>query len=904
MKTAATLLIALLITLTPLTLIAVSASEEGAEPLTVTIKTLDNEPLQGAIVEIYNETMRIFRGTTNQDGHITPTIVHNKTYTVKVYYPAGNMVYNQQFEYDETQIIMVNVISRWIIRVYDSGGRDPVKDGNVTITYQSNDTITYKGETDSNGKIVFGPLPSGSYEVKVSFKGRTYDEGVKTVSVGNQETTIYLSLYRVTVRVKDVDQNPVENVIVSIRRELDEPPISTATSDENGEALLKLVPKNSYYLEARFKDYVVYESDSKILDVFDDTEIDIVIEAVKLNITVYDADGEDVIAGPQFSLSGELRGSGNVLVAEAETTDGTLSFGHVPLRNFTLRIKLGDLTVYSATYEVTEESSIGKVNGKFYDVVLRVNTTGLANETMAKYLSGVLKRGELEFPFKMRGGEAAVKNVPSATDYSAELFFDDSKVGEASNIAISEDEQKITLPLNSYKINVYVTNLKGKPVSVDVSIALMNGTQVTSFKTGDDGKGSSKPLLPTNYRLIIYYDEIKTGEREIDLKSDMNLTLQAAMTDVVLRIYDSDQEDALSGVNVRLQAGTFKKEFVSGEDGAALLQNLPLTVYKLTAWYYGFKVLDTSLEVSTGTPEIDLKANGVLDVRLKFVDSVKKPLDGGTAVLTVGDKDIEVELNEAGEARVKNLPNSTIYVKLLYKGVEVKVDPSEFKLNIDEQAIAFIARVHSITISILRGDGDPLRDGVAEVYVNGEPISSHNLIEENIFTERLPEGEVLIKVEFRGRTIGEKTIYLEEPMKQLTLKTNTYLFGMTIYDSSRNLVKGAKITAKDKQGKVGEAITDEKGHATLLLPGGSYTFIIDFGNETLEYITNLKENKHVNVLYPSAAPESSFPTIIAAVSINTALAILVTIKSIKRTVKPRRRGERRESRRRRRLPRI
>ncbi len=903
MKTAALLLATLLIALAPLTLTEVSAIQP--EQLTITIKTLDDKPLQGAIVEVYNVTsgVRIFRGTTDSSGQVTPTIIHNETYTMKVYYPPGYKVYNKHFVYDDLpdHTVQVDVLSKWTIRVYDSEGRDPVKDANVTLTHQLNDSVTFSGLTGSDGKIVFGPLPVGEYHVKVYYKDRTYDEGTKSLSLGNQETTLHLSLYRVTVRVKDIDQKPVENVVVSIRRELDEPPVSTATSDENGEAILKLVPKGKYYVEAKFKEYVVRKSDSKILNVLDDTEMDLMVNAVRLNVTVYDADGKDVIAGDQFNLRGELRGSGDILVAEAETTDGTLSFGHVPIMNFTLRVTLGDLTVYSATYEVKKETSLGKVNGKFYDITLKVNTTGLANETMAKYLKGTLKRSGLEFRFKMRGGKAVIENVPSASDYSAELFFDDSKVGGKDGITISKEDQEVTLPLTSYKVNVYVTNLKGKPLSADISVELMNGTQVTLFKTGKDGRGSSNPLLPTSYRLTVFFDEIKVGEKEIDLKSDMNLTLQASMTDIVLRIYDSDQEDALPGVNVRLQAGAFKKEFVSGDDGEALLENLPLTVYKLTAWYYGFKVLDTSLEVSTVTPEIDLKAVGVLDARLKFVDSVKKPLDGGTAVLTVGDRDIEVELNEAGEARVKNLPNSTIYVKLLYRDVEVKTDPSEFDLNVDEKSVTFVARVHSLTVSVLRGDDEPLRDGVAEVYVNGEPVASHNLIEENIFTERLPEGEVHIKIEFRGRTVGDKTLYLEEPMKELTLKTNVYVFGMTIYDISRNPVKGAEIIAKDKLGKVGEAASDEKGHVMMLLPKGSYTFQINYGNTTINYVKELKGNTLVNILYPGVESGSNFITIMAAALVNIAVAVLVVLKSVK-GMKAGRRGGR--PRRRRKVPRI
>ena len=898
-KTAAILLTALLVP-SILTLIPLTSAQETA-PATITIKTLDGKALQGAIVEIRNATDLIFRGATDQSGRVTPSINYTKTYTIKVFYPPGNLVLNRDFTYETTQSFDVDVLSKWTLRIYDNEGRDPVSDGNVTITFQANNTVTYNGLTDSSGKVIFGPLPAGSYSVKVRFKERNYDGGAHSVAVGSQETTIKLPLFRVLFRVKDVKGLPVENVIISLREELDEEPIATATSDGHGEALLKLVPKSSYYLEASFKEYVVKRSEGRDIDVFGDEEFTITIQAIRLNITVYDADGKEVVSGPQFKLKGELRGEGDTLVAEAETTEGVIEFGHVPLENFTLKVKLGDLVVYSGSYEVKETTGEGSVKGRFYDIVLKANTTGLANQTIAGALSGVLKRGELEFRFEMVGGEGALENVPAADDYTVELYFNDVKVGEVKDVAVSKEDQQITLPLVGYRIEALVTNLKGKPISADVVIALLNGSEVTSFKTGSDGRGVSAPLLPMSYDVVVYFGGIEAGRKTVNLNSDMNITLQASVVDVILRIYDSDQEEALKNVNIQLQSGKFKKSVKSDEEGSALFENIPITIYSVKAWYYGFKVLDSEINVSPGTLEIDLKAPGVLDVRLKFTDSSKKPLDGGLAILSVGDEEVEVEINEHGEARVKNLPNSTIYVKLFYKNSVVEVKPSEFDLRVDESSVAFVARVHSLTVRVVRGDGEPLREGTASVYVNGQPVSTYDLSEENIFSERLPEGEVSVRVEFRDRKVGEKTIYLEEPMKELTVKTGVYALGLYLYYSSGEPAKGVSIVAEDKNGKVGEAVSDETGYAVMLLPGGEYNVRISFGNETLEYKGKLEENTLVNIIYPVKA---GMNPVIAAAAAGVALAIsaLVLVRSLRRGARVARR--RRPRRRGGRLPRI
>ena len=866
--------------------------------VTIKIYTLDDERLAGAVVQIQIDATYSESETTNSRGEVTFDINETESYPLKVFYPPGNEVYSGDFNYSETEFgkVVVNVLSSWTIRVWDHEERDPVQGANVTITFSGNSSIKYSKLTGDDGKASFGPLPSGSYEVVVRFKDI---EKEYTTSADQDQMTvsITLPLYRVNVEVKDRFGSPVEGVKVYLKPDLEEEAVSEDETDVDGEAVLKLIPKGKYYLEAYLKDILVYQSEGKEIHVSSSDESrTITINAARLNITVKDYDGVDVIKGEDLRLKGELVKGGKT-VEEVETVDGVLRFGHTPFAEFTLKIYLGDLQVYSSKYTVEKETAKGSVKAKFYDVTVRVNSTGLANQTLVESLRGVLKRGNIEREFEIVDCVAELENTPIAEDYIIQLYFKDKKVGEFHDIKVEEENQEIELKLRGYVVRVVVENLDGEPLSSDVVITLPTGERIISFKTAEDGSGSSAPLLPMPYNIYVYLDGIPVGEEEISLSSDMDVSITASVRNVIFKLYDRDGKDILKNVKLEVSAGKLKRTALSDEEGNILIKNLPTHDYNILAWYFGFKVLEDRVTIEPDTEELGIKALGVLDARLRFLDSAKNPLDGGEVLLMFGDEEIEAEIEKDGSVRIENLPNTTITAKLFYKGVEVDVQPKEFNLKMDEMPVIFSSRVHQATFKIFRGDEKPLREGIAEIYVEGNLTSTHDLKEENVFTERLPETDILVKVEFRGRSVGEKTIYLGEPMKEISVTTSIYPFEMRIYDSAGKPVKDATIVISDKFGKLVEAVSDDKGIFTTIIPIGKYNFTVSAKNQTYSYMLEIKKNMVFNFLYPSKQP-MSFELIIAFAAIDLVVSGLTISKlsgSLRRTSRRRRR---------RRIPRI
>ena len=886
--------------LTIMTLIiftAIPITVNADSSVTIKIYTLDDKRLAGAVVRIENATTTLTE-TTSSNGEASFNINRTAVYTLKVFYPPGNLVYeNSSFRYNETAYgkVTVNVLSSWTISVWDSEERDPVPGANITITF-TNESIKYSKLTGDNGKASFGPLPSGSYEVVIRFKDLE-KELTKSADLDHKTVSITLPLYRVNVKVKDRFGSPIEGVEVYLKPELSEEAVSTDVTDADGEAILKLVPNGRYYLEAYLKDILVYQSEGKEIHVSNSDESKtITVNAAKLNITVKDYDGVDVIKGEDLRLRGELVKGGKT-VGEAETVDGVLRFGHTPFAEFTLKIYLGDLQVYSSKYTVEKETAKGSVRAKFYDITVRVNSTGLANQTIVESLRGVLKRGNIEREFDIVNCVAELENMPAADDYMVQLYFKDEKVGEFHDIEVKKENQEIELKLTGYVVRVMVKSLDGEPLSSEIAITLPTGEKVTSFKTAKDGSGSSAPLLPMPYHIHVYLEGIPVGEEEISLSSDMNISITASVKNVIFKVYDRDGKDILKNVKLEVSAGKLKRMASSDEEGNILIKNLPIHDYKILAWYFGSMVLEDRVTIEPDTEEIEVKALGVLDARLRFLDSTKNPLDGGEVHLLFGDEELKAEIGKDGSVRVENLPNTTITVKLFYKGVEVDTQPKEFNLKMDEMPVIFSSRVHQATFKIFRGDGKPLREGVAEIYVEGNLTSTHDLKEENEFTERLPETDIIVKVRFRERSVGEKTIYLGEPMKEIPVTTSIYPFEMRIYDSAGKPVKDATITISDKFGKLVEGMSNDKGIFTTIIPIGKYNFTVSAKNRTYSYMLEIKKNMVFNFLYPSKQP-MSFELIIALAAIDLVASGLTISKlsgSLRRTSRRRRR---------RRIPRI
>lgn len=898
MKTAPTII--LLITF----IIATNLTSAYAEDLELTVKvyTVDEKPLGDAYVKVVSNGDTKATGRTGSDGEISFNLPENEIYDIYVYYPAGHEVGSSEgINLTEPLSInvTVNVASKWTIYVYDGKERDPVPDANVTIIHSENGSIAYKKLTGSDGKVEFGPIPSdANYEVIVTYRGKECYSASKEVAIQPDKTRIQLPLYRVILHIIDRKDSPVEGVRVELREELDEDPIASTNSGPDGVAVLKLIPNGNYYLTAWLKGIKVYESDGKEIKVLnDDRSKEVIVNAVKLNVTVFDYDGEDKLS--QYSFIGRLLRDGEE-VGRAGSEDGVLRFGHTPFENYTLEVMLGDLEVYSGAYEVKLESAEGSVNAWFYDIEIEVNASALVNASIAKSLTGKLSIDQAEFSFETEDWRASLENLPRSSEYSAVLFYGGREVMRLDGLKISEEGQVLKLNLTGYGINVTTMNLDGKPVSANLSVILPGAGLITSFETDESGRGSSGKLLPLVYRIEARVDGMKVGESSIDLKEAQSVNMKLFVKDVVFKVLDKDGEEVLRNVVLKLVHGTLSKSGKSDENGTISFENLPVEEYRITVAYYGFKVLDDWIEITPQDAVIELEAPGVLDVELLFVDSEKKPLDQGLAVLSFGGFEVERNIGGDGKAVFKNLPNTTLTIEAFYKEVKLKLNPDEFNLLRDGMRIVVMSSVHSLEARILRGDGADLKAGQALLYLNGRLEKIYDLAKGNEISERLPEGEVEIELKYEGRDAGIFELYLEKSVRGLAIYSTVYPFELKIRNPEGGSVAEARLSIRDKLGPITEVISDEEGVIQVLLPAGSYEGTLEIENNTYTLGFEVRKPRSINFVYP-VSHSMGFELTVAASAINLAISGYAISRLSYGKPKPERRRPRRRSRR---IPRV
>ncbi|MEM4021305.1 MAG: hypothetical protein QXI18_02915 [Nitrososphaerota archaeon] len=897
----ALIMLGLLTLILLINLIIPTQAQEGPT-LTVKVSTMDKKPLAGAYVELrYEDETKIDVKKTGSDGRVTfDNVAGDKLYRIYVYYPAGHRVgYEHSIDITKTPSvdIEVNVVSKWTIYVYDGKERDSVPGAKVFLTHRRNNTITYLGSTDSSGKVEFGPIPSDAYYgIIVEFRGKNYSLEDKNPSDGI--TRLTLPLYRVVLTIIDRKNSPVKGVVVELREELDREPVGTAVSELDGKAVIKLIPTNTrWYVMARLKGIIVYQSDGKEVEVLnDDFSKKIAVDAVRLNITVMDYDGEDILRN--YTLIGKLIKDGGE-VGSAESNNGVLYFGHTPFENYTLRIMLGDLIVYSGAYEVKIESAEGAVKAWFYDIKIRVNASALVNASLTKSLLGELRTSGLRFEFQAADWEASIRNVPKSDNYEAILFYSGREIFRAGRLKIIGENQVLWLNLTGCRLNITAINLDEKPVSANIVVLLEGVGAITSFKTDEAGRGSPGRLLPLTYKLEAYVDGIPVGWESVDLTSDMSVRMKLSLKNVYFRILDRDGEEALENTALTLTRGKFSRSGKYIGNGTLLVENLPIAEYKLIVTYYGFKVLEDFIEISPEDKLLELKAPGVLDLELIFLDSDKNPLDQGRAIISFGEHEFEEKIGEDGRAIFRDLPNITLSIAVFYKGVKIKTEPSEIDLIRDDMKAMIACSVYSFGAEILRGDGRPLNDGMAVLYINNMRLKAYNLAEGNRIFERLPEGDLRIEIKYRGRSAGNFSTYLEKIITGLAIYSTVFPVEIFVRNPDGSAVAGARLIIEDELGVVAEAVSGDDGALRLLLPAAkSYNVTMRVGNETHSFKLSVEKSKSLSFLRPTLIT-MGFELAIAASAIDLAISGYAISRLPHRRQQPRR-----ETRRARSFPRI
>ncbi len=851
---------------------------KASPDVTLNVKTIDGKTLPNAIVKIYNSTnpqQLITEKTTDSKGKASLPINETATYKLVVEYPRGFEVYtNSKFVYSELgeKEVRVNVLSEWVLTIYDKYGRDVLENVDVKIIHRENNTIAYSLKTGSDGKVKFtyvplGGGPSANYLVNISYANRVFEKDYEC-SEDEKSVSVKLDLYRVVVRVSDVLNRPVEGITAEIREDLDEKPISSSTSNSTGHAVLKLVPNGKYYLIAKLGEYAVYQSDEKVIEVYNnDKEFSITAQVVKLNVTVYDYDGESIISHLNTELIGQIRDlENNKLVSETSTLNGELKFNYVPLGKFKLTVTLAGIVVYSQDYEVNSQTAKGSVKARFYDAKLTIDASRLANKTIVNYLKGVLKKESLEIPLEFKDGYVSLQNIPSYSGYLVKLYYGDVEVSEG-DIDITKDEVEVSIKVRGVNLTITTLNIYDQPIPAEVKVYLENGDEYFTFKTDNSGSAEVGELLPINYKFKAYLMNVECGELVVQPQSSTSYTINLRVKNVYVKLYDKDKESAIPDALIELHTGKSKTSSTTNSSGVAYFKNIPLTKYSYTIYMYGFKVGEGETEVSFEDKLLEFIASGILDLRLVIVDGDKQPIDGGRVVITVGDKDIEADVDNNGQARIINLPNTTLYISgLYYKGVKVKTEPSEINLVKDEMTVPLSTNIYTLQASIKLKNGEPMKFGEVNLYVNGEKTSKIDLSMNNPLTERLPGGELKIEVVFKNVKVASKTFAFDSS-KELTVTAEVYQFTSTFYNTFGQKLAGLKVTIKGEKTPVEELETDESGVIDTYLPSGSYRVEMSYNGSEYSSLIVVNDTTNLSIMLPIDVLNPFFIILLSLVNI-------------------------------------
>jgi hypothetical protein len=539
------------------------------------------------------------------------------------------------------------------------------------------------------------------------------------------------------------------------------------------------------------------------------------------------------------------------------------------------------------------------VKAWFYDVKIRVNASAIANASLTRSLLGELKAPGLRFEFQAKDWEASIKNVPKFDSYAASLFYSGREIFRTEGLRIGEENQVVWLNLTGRKLDTTTINLDEEPVSADVVVSLEGVGAIASFKTGADGRGSPGRLLPLTYKLEAYVDGMPIGVETVDLTADKSITMKLSLRNLYFKIFDRDGEAALENVSLTLAHGKFSRSGRYLENGTLLVEDLPIGDYSLVVTYYGFKALEDYVEISPKDNLIELKAPGVLDLELIFLDSEKKPLDQGRAIVSFSGYEFEGDIGEDGRAVFKNLPNITLSISAFYKGVKLHLEPDEVDLIRDDMKAAITCSVHNFEAEILRGDGKPLNEGLAMLYVDDMPLETYNLAEKNKISARLPEGDVKVEIKYRGRSAGLFNTYLEKSMLGLPIYSTVYPVEILVRNPDGGVVGGARLIVEDKMGVIAEAVSGNDGIVRLLLPAAEgYNATLKIDNETYGFELSVEKSKSLSFLRP-APYTMGFEMTIAASAVNLAISGYAISRLPRGRQRPRR-----EPRRARRVPRI
>ena len=589
----------------------------------LTIIKLDsktNEPLAGAVFEVYRDAKLVGTYTTNINGEINLRDLKTGTYLVKETAVDNGHIVNstpQQIEIDENSrdtaiLVFLNDQKPYIRLVkLDSTTLKPLE-GAVFEIKRADGSYTKEFTTDKNGEINLDELEPGTYTVKETKAPDGYiaDSSSRIVTVnGNDSATfVFTNTVKPGLKITKIDKHTGERLEGAVIRiaGLSGNDVWEKTTDKNGEILLSEIDEGVYTVQeiTAPKGYQLNRELYHLTASAGKTSELTIENSRKPSLTVkkYDSLTGEFMAGTSFevyldtTLIGTYTTDGNGIIELFDLQPGTYTVKEIATDD--------DHIVNSTpqSIEIKEDSLDSAILVFLNDQKPYMRLVKLDSQTMKPLVNAVFK-------FKQVGGTFEKEYI---TDQNGEIKLDRldegtytvTEVKAPDGYLIDDAERTVKIEGNEYATFVF-TDTKKPSIRVikydkwgdkylsgaTFRIAkIEDGSNYLDRITDTDGTividnlepgvYSVKEIkAPANYVLneTEYHVELFTGkESQVVVLNEEKPSLKIVKTDAV-----TGKPIAGVGFLVRLADGSTENTVVTDENGEALLSHLNPGIYEV-----------------------------------------------------------------------------------------------------------------------------------------------------------------------------------------------------------------------------------------------------------------------------------------------------------------------------------
>jgi len=871
--------------------------------VTITVQNGLGEPLPNANVTAYytnntkvpNTGGREGSKITGSNGQAVLKLVNGTSgasYQIKVTY-MGLLLNVTDFDCETkcslTSFSVKLTVYHLTIKVLSNAG-DPVPGAKINVTSSSTDpnAIATNQPTGSEGTLVVRNLPTGGYSIDVSYTAvgnvKVTERTIFTLSATSTSVEIRLLLYRLSMKVQDMDGNAISGATVELLK--DGGTLLSLNSGTDGLVVFKLLPGGTYSLRFKIGSEQVDERRDLVLS--GDRDLgELTLPVRKLSLLLRSLNDKPLNG---FQLTVKLIYEGSDYRSAGTSTD-TIDFGYVRAdRDYTVKVLFEGHTVYEGRLRGDDIRTNLALKLSFGNFGILLNLDGLFGNLPR------LLRSSVNVKLTVEGGSFSLERLLSdastlITDhplvpYRYQLLYLGSVIGEGT-LNPQRNGDLLTVRPETLDLNLRLLSLEGRPVSGTLVIGIGNAEVGRVQLAAEGGKVQGLVPLSYSYRAIYMGVQVAEGEISKDALRSGKVELRVRVLDLTVRVLDYDGEVPLEGALVSLQVGGYRDLKATNATGQAVFSNVPYSKANVTVRYKGVEVYGAEVEYRLEEKSVLISKTRVFRVHLNALTGEKSPLPGGRYVLEIGEFGSEGELDEQGRATVRLVPGGNVRVTVYFKGVLVR--QSEEKVDEQDERLELATRVFTRAAEVLYLDLEGNRKGLGGVRVEYRLKGSNELIADVTTDDRgravalLPASEYVVVYSYLGVEVSRKEVSHAARLEE-EVELPVYEVSYRVLDVEGSPVGNLTATFLLLQQKGGfkqvlKQHLDPSGAGTAIIPAGKYLVRFNSTSWTQEAGLEVNGPGTRNIaLVPQRTLQGDVPYIVSAALV--AVAAIGILKSL------------------------